>query len=87
MKKSFIFIILFYLSFPLYAQICDETKSNDLKGQFINGDKFNGKYTYCRFDKPEEDIISQIEFSLNINGNVNDYIYIGGINCSSSNLT
>jgi hypothetical protein len=82
MKKKIIFIILFYLNFPLYAQICSETKSNDLKGQFINGDKFNGKYTYCRFSKPEEGIISQIDLNLDIDGNVNNYIYIGGMNPS-----
>ncbi|KFA58871.1 hypothetical protein A9G48_10635 [Gilliamella sp. wkB18] len=86
MKKLFVFIILFYFSFPLFAQICKETKSNEIKGQFINGDYFEGKYNYCRLINPKEDNISQI--NLNINGTSNSYIYVGGGNptIETSNL-
>lgn len=82
MKKFFIFIILLYFNCLLYAQVCEKTQLNDIKGQFINGDKFYGKYIYCRLNKPDEDKISRMDFSLNIEGKENSYIYLGGINPS-----
>ncbi len=88
MKKFYIFIILLFFNFPLLAQVCKETKLNVIKGQFIDGNNFEGKYFYCRLINPEEDKISQINFNLNIDGKINSYIYNGGGNPSieTSNL-
>ena len=88
MKKIYIFTILLFFNFPIFAQICKESKLNVIKGQFINGNNFEGKYIYCRLSNPEEDKISQINFNLNIDGTINSYIYNGGGNPSieTSNL-
>lgn len=77
MKKLSILILMLYFSCFSNAKICEKISSHNLQGQFINNDKFDGEYTICRFDEPEEQYISQTNIKLNIDNYIHNYTYTG----------